>query len=198
MKKKDVPSRRAVFLDRDGVISVPEFRDGRSYAPKSLSEFRLYPDAVECLRELSEAGFVLIVVTNQPDVGNGLVMREVVEAMHDEMRGKLPVERVECCYHRQNEDCRCRKPKPGMLVKAADEMNIDLESSYMVGDRWSDIEAGKTAGCSTIFIDHGYRERNPQEPDAVVASLREATDYILGFGLSAHLRMKGKLTKGRQ
>ncbi len=171
--------RRAVFLDRDGVLVVPEFRDGRSFAPRRLEDFALYPDAAGSLDALHRAGWLLVVVTNQPDVGNGLVARAVVEAMHDRLNAALPLAAIKACCHRQQDGCDCRKPQPGMLRDAAAELDIDLRASIMVGDRWSDIAAGRAAGCRTVFIDRGYDERPPDGPDAVVGSMAAAARVIL-------------------
>ncbi len=127
--------RPAVFLDRDGVIVVPEFRDRRSFAPRRLGDFRLYPEAAASLKKLKQAGFLLAVVTNQPDVGNGLVDRSEVDAMHEIITHELPVDTIKACFHRQVDDCNCRKPKPGMILEAASELGVDLTKSFMVGAR---------------------------------------------------------------
>jgi len=171
--------RPAVFLDRDGVLTVPEFRDGRSFAPRRLDDFKIYDGAALCLRRLKDAGFLLVVVTNQPDVGNGLVEQTVVEEMHRRLADTLPVDAIEVCYHSRAHACPCRKPKPGMLLRAGERFGIDWTRSFMVGDRGSDVMAGKSVGCRTIFIDLGYRDEDPCSPDHVAASLREATDIIL-------------------
>jgi len=171
---------RAVFLDRDGVLTIPEFRDGRSFAPRDLDDFRIYEDAAECLPRLKAAGFSLIVVTNQPDVGNGLVDRAVVEEMHRRLAAALPIDAIEVCYHRQADGCDCRKPLPGMLRRAAARLGIDCTRSIMVGDRESDVAAGRAMGCTTIFIDHGYREGHPDSANHTVRSLADATTIILG------------------
>jgi D-glycero-D-manno-heptose 1,7-bisphosphate phosphatase len=171
--------RRAVFLDRDGVIVIPEFRDGRSFAPRRIGDFRLYPEAAGSLQKLKRAGFLLAVVTNQPDVGNGLISRAEVDAMHDIMVRELPVDAVKACFHSQADGCYCRKPKPGMILQAAGELGIDLRKSFMVGDRKSDIEAGRAAGCATVFVDLGYDEPAPDVPDYVVHSIAEAADIII-------------------
>jgi len=176
-------SVRAVFLDRDGVITVPEFRDGWSFAPRSLAEFKMYPETQDCLQRLYKAGFIIVVVTNQPDVGHGHVRRDVVEAIHAYILEALPVASIECCYHRQDEGCACRKPSPGMIFGAAERYGIDLRKSVMVGDRESDVEAGRSAGCHTVFIDRGYSEPPPRHAGAVVNSLAEATEYILALAM---------------
>jgi D-glycero-D-manno-heptose 1,7-bisphosphate phosphatase len=175
-----VMAAKAVFLDRDGVLVVPEFRDGRSYAPRGLEGYRFYPDAPEALARLKAAGYKLVVVTNQPDVGKGLIPQGVADEMHERLRRAMPVDLIKACFHTQAADCDCRKPKPGMLLDAARELGVALESSYMVGDRASDVEAGEAAGCRTVFIDLEYRERKPATATFTVRSVAEAADCILG------------------
>lgn len=171
--------RPAVFLDRDGVIVIPEFRGGRSFPPRRLADFRLYPEAAGSLQRLKQAGFLLAVVTNQPDVGDGLIPRWELDAMHTIMRRELPLDAVKACCHRRGEGCDCRKPKAGMILEAASELGIELSKSFMVGDRRSDIEAGRAAGCGTVFIDLHYAEPRPDRPDHVVNSIAEAADVIV-------------------
>jgi D-glycero-D-manno-heptose 1,7-bisphosphate phosphatase len=172
--------RPAVFLDRDGVIVIPHFQNGRSFAPRRLEDFRIYPDAVASLDRLKQRGFLLAVVTNQPDVGQGMILQSEVDAMHERLRRELPIDMLKACFHRQDENCDCRKPKPGMILAAAGELGVDLAKSFMVGDRNSDIEAGHAAGCTTVFIDLGYDEAPPDAPDHIVRSVAEAADVILG------------------
>jgi D-glycero-D-manno-heptose 1,7-bisphosphate phosphatase len=171
----------AVFLDRDGVIVIPEFRDGRSFAPTRVEQLCIYPTAAENLKRLKVAGYVLVVVTNQPDVGNGKVPIAVVEEMHRQLLRKLPLDLIKVCTHTQRAGCECRKPKPGMLLAAAAELNIDLSHSFMVGDRASDVEAGRAAGCTTVFIDLGYTsEIKPTMAHFAVRSLGDAVEVVLG------------------
>ena len=172
---------KAVFLDRDGVLVIPEFREGRSFAPVTLEGYRFYPDAPQALSRLKAAGYRLIVVTNQPDVGKGLVSQLVADEMHERLRKALPLDLIKACFHTQLTNCACRKPKPGMLLDAARELGIDLAESYMVGDRASDVEAGEAAGCRTVFIDLGYDERRPAAPTFIARSITEAADCILGL-----------------
>lgn len=170
--------RRAVFLDRDGVINRALVRGGKPYPPSTLAELEILPDVRDALTALRQAGFVLIVVTNQPDVARGTQTRAAVDAMHARLVETLPIDEFRVCDH-DGDACACRKPKPGMLLDAARQRGIALDRSYLVGDRWRDVEAGQRAGCSTVFIDRGYDERRPQQPDAIVASLQEAADWIL-------------------
>jgi len=146
-----------------------------------LSEFEIFSEVPEACRRLKQAGFLLVVATNQPDVGRGTLKREAVEEIHAEMRRRLPLDGVEVCYHPGQglSDCDCRKPRPGMLLHAASELNIDLTRSWMVGDRWRDVDCGHAAGCRTIFIDRGYAEELKQQPDFRVKNLLEAAEIIL-------------------
>ena len=172
---------RAVFLDRDGVINRALERDARPFPPASLAEFEILPDVPAACAKLKGAGFLLVVATNQPDVGRGKLKQEVVEEMHACMTAHLPIDRVEVCFHsgKGAPECDCRKPKPGMLLRAARELGIDLAQSWMVGDRWRDVDCGHAAGCKTIFIDRGYAEELKQKPDFIARNLGEAVDIIL-------------------
>ena len=172
----------AVFLDRDGVLNRSIVRDGKPYPPMRAEDFELLPGVVEACGKLKAAGFLLVVATNQPDVGRGTLAREVVEAMHAKMRTTLPLDRIEVCYDAgaaHGQPSEFRKPAPGMLLRAAREMDIALAESWMVGDRWRDIDCGAAAGCRTVFIEHGYDEPLRQSPNFRANSLAEAADIIL-------------------
>ena len=172
-------ARRAVFLDRDGVLVVPRFRDGRSFAPLSLAEFVLYPDAASAVGALKAAGFAVIVATNQPDVTTGRLEGDVLAEMHRHLRAAVPLDDIEVSHATRQRPDRRRKPAPGMLLDAARKWDIDLASSYMVGDRASDIACGRAAGCRTVFIDLGYSaEPAPSDQDATVPTLSEAVRWI--------------------
>ena len=172
---------RAVFLDRDGVINRALERASKPYPPRTLAEFEILPEVPAACARLKAAGFLLVVVTNQPDVGRGTIKQELVETIHDEMHRRLPIDRVEVCYHpgRGASECDCRKPKPGMLLRAARKLGVDLAQSWMVGDRWRDIDCGHAAGCRTIFIDRGYAEELRQKPHFSAGNLAQAADIIL-------------------
>lgn len=172
-------TQRAVFLDRDGVINRAVVRGGAPRPPSSPSEVEILPGVHEALGRLKAAGFRLIVVTNQPDVSRGVLTRESVEAVNAHLSSRLPIDEIRICWHDDADRCSCRKPKPGMLLDAAREARLDLSSSFMVGDRWRDIGAGRAAGCSTVFIDYGYAETAPEMPDAKVGSLMQAAEWIL-------------------
>jgi D-glycero-D-manno-heptose 1,7-bisphosphate phosphatase len=173
--------RRAVFLDRDGVINRALEREGKPYPPTRLEEFQVFSEAHPACVKLKAAGFLLVVATNQPDVGRGTLPQSTVEAIHAFMCRQLPIDRVEVCYHpgRGQSECDCRKPRPGMLLRAARELDVDLARSWMVGDRWRDVDCGHAAGCRTVFIDRGYSESLRQTPDFRAANLLEAANLIL-------------------
>jgi len=176
-------SRPAVFLDRDGVLNQPVVREGIPFPPATPDEFEIYPDVVEGCARLKEAGFVLIVVTNQPDIGRGTQSRETVEAMHAKLRAAVPtLDAIEVCYHagsNHGDPCDCRKPKPGMLFRAAANHSLDLKRSFVIGDRWRDVDCARAAGCRAVFIDHGYREPLREKPDFTVTSFSEAVATVL-------------------
>jgi D-glycero-D-manno-heptose 1,7-bisphosphate phosphatase len=172
----------AVFLDRDGTLNVQVVRDGRPFPPASVGEFRLYEGAQEGCRALKAAGFALVVATNQPDVGRGTVPQSLVEAIHARLLELIPeIDRVEVCYDPgRGEKSRRRKPEPGMLLDAAQALGIDLSRSWMVGDRWGDMDCGRNAGVRTVFIDFGYDEKLKSPPDYTVRTFTEAVRVILG------------------
>ena len=174
------PLKSAVFLDRDGVLNRAIVREGRPYPPASAAEMEITPGAAGALGRLREAGLLLLVVTNQPDVARGKQTQAAVEAMQEMMSAVMPLDDFIVCYHDDRDDCPCRKPKPGLLRIGAERHGVDLATSFMVGDRWRDVDAGAAAGCRTALLDCQYAERGPTlPPDATVSSLAEAVDWIL-------------------
>ncbi len=172
--------RPAVFLDRDGVINRAEVRAGKPYPPADLQALEILPGVPQALAALHAAGWLLIVVTNQPDVARGTTPRATVEAINQHLQSTLPLDEIRTCYHDSGDGCDCRKPLPGALLAAGRLHGIDMARSFMVGDRWRDIEAGQRAGCKTIFVDHGYAEKQPDSCDYTVQALSEAAEIILG------------------
>ena len=172
--------RKAVFLDRDGVINRAMVRNGKPYPPANINEVEILPGVSEALAALHDAGFMLIVVTNQPDVARGTTPKAVVEEINHYLGRCLPIDEFRTCYHDGDDGCECRKPLPGALLAAAQMHGIDLNESYMIGDRWRDTESGVRAGCKTIFIDYGYDEQQPESFTFSVKSLKEASTIILG------------------
>jgi D-glycero-D-manno-heptose 1,7-bisphosphate phosphatase len=172
-------NNKAVFLDRDGVINRALVRDGHPYPPSSLDTLEIQPDVTKALNLLEDSEFLLIVVTNQPDVGRGTQKRETVEKMHTYLLNQLPLDDIYVCWHGQDGECDCRKPLPGMLFQAAQDWQINIEKSFMIGDRWRDVDIGYAAGCKTIFIDYQYDESLNYQPDYTATSIRDASEWII-------------------
>jgi D-glycero-D-manno-heptose 1,7-bisphosphate phosphatase len=172
--------QKAVFLDRDGVINASIVIEGKPYPPKTLKELKILPGVESAISMLKAEGYLCIVITNQPDVSRGKVTLKSVEELNDYLLNKLQLDDIYSCYHDDNDECACRKPKPGSILEAANKYQIDLGESYMIGDRWRDIEAGQRAGCNTIFIDYNYNEKLPLGQNYTVSSLFEAVQLILG------------------
>ena len=170
---------RAVFLDRDGVLNKADVRDGKPYSPDTIEEMIIVPDAAAALARLREHGFRLILATNQPDIARKRLTRAQVDAMNAHLSRQVPLDAIEVCPHDDADNCDCRKPKPGLLVNAARRDGITLSESFMVGDRFRDIEAGDNAGCRTVLIGDGYGETFKARPDAKFATLSEAAEWIL-------------------
>jgi transaldolase len=171
---------RAVFFDRDGVLNHAPVRDGTPRSPHDVSEVVLTPGAGDALQALRRRGFRLIVVTNQPDIARGKITRDAAYRVNGYICGQLPIDATEVCEHDDADRCDCRKPQPGMITRAAKRDGIVLAESFVVGDRWRDIEAGRRAGCRTILVGDGYGESFRSPPDAAVATLGDAVDWILG------------------
>ena len=181
-------ARRAVFLDRDGVLNRTVVRNGQPYPPSRVEDFELHDDVAAGCARLKAANFLLVVITNQPDVGRGKQSREAVEAMHRKMQSALPcLDRIEICYHageRYGEPCDCRKPRPGLILRAAAELKIDLAGSYVIGDRWRDIDCARAAGCRAIFIQRDYEESLRDVPDFTVTNFNDAVSAVIrGSGI---------------
>jgi D-glycero-D-manno-heptose 1,7-bisphosphate phosphatase len=148
----------AVFLDRDGIINRAVVREGRPYPPATLENVEILSGALTSLQRLAACGYVLIGITNQPDVARDIQSREIVESINQLIQSRLPIREIFVCYHDDTDDCDCRKPKPGLIWQAAKKYGLDLSVSWMIGDRWKDIAAGQAAGLKTIFVDYHYDE----------------------------------------
>jgi D-glycero-D-manno-heptose 1,7-bisphosphate phosphatase len=172
--------KRAVFLDRDGVLNDAIVKDGKPYPPDSIESFKISEGAKEACALLKNSSFELIVVTNQPDVSRGTTTVHQVEQFHEHLKRNLDIAHFYVCFHDDQDDCLCRKPNPGLILNSSQELGIDTRNSFMVGDRWRDIEAGNAAGCRSIFIDHSFNEKQPKRYFAKVSSLLEAVPVILG------------------
>lgn len=174
--------RRVVFLDRDGVLNRAFPEGGTTRPPMSLDELELLPGVPEVLTRLHAAGFALVVVTNQPDVARGRQSRDVVEAINAKLCEQLPLLDVFACYHDTGDGCDCRKPKPGLLLAAAEKWNLDLNSGFLIGDRWSDVVAAQSAGCRAVLIDTPFSRSDRCSPDHEASDITAAADWILSVG----------------
>lgn len=171
--------RTGVFLDRDGVINRATVGpDGIPRPPARAADVEMLPGVEDACATLRALGHVLVMVTNQPDVARGMQSHAVVESINGLIAGQVGIDHVRVCYHDDPDECTCRKPRPGLIVEAARDLGIDLMSSFIVGDRYRDIEAGRRAGCLTILVGDGYGELPSCEPDANLPSLAEAAAWI--------------------
>jgi D-glycero-D-manno-heptose 1,7-bisphosphate phosphatase len=171
--------KRTVFLDRDGVLNRAILRNGEALAPHSLDSFHILANATSCVSRLREAGLLTIVVTNQPEIGRGTLKAATVDQMHQRLRAAVPLDDIFLCPHREADACLCRKPKPGLLVAAAEKWQIGLQRSFLIGDRWRDIGAGKAAGCCTFLLQRPYSGQ--AAPNYLVETLDEAVAKILAL-----------------
>jgi len=153
VQKKTCPG---IFLDRDGVINRIIMRNGRPASPRTLEEFEWKSGVKDFVRQLNDHDLPVVVVTNQPDIARGKMTRSVLNAMTEMVYSAIPVDSILVCPHDDSNGCDCRKPKPGMLLDAAQIWNIDCERSFMIGDSWKDMQAGRSAGCMTILFDQPY------------------------------------------
>lgn len=174
-----VTSSPAIFFDRDGVLTVPKIIKNKTYAPRKLADFELYPETKKCVPSLRKAGYKIIVITNQPDIANNLITVSELNKMHLKLNNEILIDQIYTCMHNKFENCECRKPKAGMLIKAIKDYNINVNKSYLIGDRYSDIEAAKKIKCKSIFIDRNYDEIRPVDQIKTVDSLNQAVNYIL-------------------
>ena len=171
-------SKKAVFLDRDGVINRAPIIEGLPYSPRNIQELEIILGVREAVTLLFSSGFEIVVVTNQPEVARGFLYIDDIEKIHEEISNQTGLKHFKVCFHDNEDRCDCRKPKPGMLSQAAKEFNLDLKQSFLVGDRWKDIQAGQEVGCRCFFIDYGYCEMKPKPPFDRVTSLLEAARVI--------------------
>jgi D-glycero-D-manno-heptose 1,7-bisphosphate phosphatase len=168
-----------VFLDRDGVLNRSVVRNGVPSPPESLDDLELLPGVREAVDQLRSAGYLIVVVTNQPDIARGTQSASVVDAMNAVVQRELAIDAVFVCPHDDADECECRKPKPGMLLEAIERFGIDRDRSFMVGDRWRDVAAGRAAGCRTVQV--GWLDEGAQSVVATVrrADLEDAVRWIL-------------------
>jgi D-glycero-D-manno-heptose 1,7-bisphosphate phosphatase len=171
---------RAAFLDRDGVINRALVREGKPKAPLTVEELEILEGVEESVDILKSQGYEIVVVSNQPDISRGLLQRSKLDEINAIVSRKTGIRHFRVCPHDNRDRCRCRKPLPGLIIDAATELNLDLPNSFLVGDRWSDIEAGNAAGCNCFYIDYDYDEPKPKNNFVRVSSLLHATTLLGG------------------
>jgi D-glycero-D-manno-heptose 1,7-bisphosphate phosphatase len=169
---------KAAFLDRDGVLNNIIIKDGLPYSPSKYDEFKILPGVKDSITKLKKMEFRCIVVTNQPDVSRGKIKKETVVKMNNYLNKELELDDIFVCFHDDIDKCNCRKPKPGLIFEAAKKWNINLKKSYMIGDRWKDIDAGTSSGCKTIFLNNNYKEKVKSEPNFTCENLLKAVNLI--------------------
>ena len=170
--------RKAIFLDRDGTLNKAFIKNGLPFSPESFNEFEILPGVKESLLKLKKLNFVCLLITNQPDVSRGKINKNVVIQMNNFLKSEIKLDDIFVCYHDDHDNCECRKPKPGLILNAKKKWDIDLNKSYMIGDRWKDVQAGINAGCKTVFINNNYKETKQVKANFITDSLINAV-YIL-------------------
>ena len=170
--------KKAVFLDRDGVINKAIIKNGKPLSPNSLNELEILPGVRQSITKLKKLNFVCLVVTNQPNVSRKKIDKNSVIQMNNFLKNEIALDDIFVCYHDDSDNCNCRKPKPGLLLQAGKKWDVDFKKSFMIGDRWRDIQAGEKVGCKTIFLDYKYNEKKPKKPDFVSDSLLNAAHII--------------------
>ena len=173
--------KKAIFLDRDGVINKTIIEDGLPSSPNSIDELEILPGVKESILRLKKLNFICIVVTNQPDVPRGKINKNTVIKMNNFLKKEIKLDDIFVCYHDDKDNCNCRKPKPGLLIYASKKWNVDFKKSFMIGDRWRDIQAGEKVGCKTIYLDYNYKDIKPKKPDFVTDKLLNAVYLIEKF-----------------
>lgn len=170
----------AVFLDRDGVLNDAIVDEaGVPHPPAGVEDLRLAEGVEQACKAFRAAGYLLIGITNQPDVARGTTARATVEAINARLLERLPLDAILVCYHDDRDACSCRKPKPGLLFQAMTRWNIDRRLSVMVGDRWKDVEAGRRAGCRTALVCSDYSAAEQISPDFAASTLLDVAEWIL-------------------
>ena len=167
---------KAIFLDRDGIINHTVCRDGKYVSPRTFKEFQFKEGVKEFIQKAKKENFLIIVVTNQPDISRGLMKIEDLEKMHHLLKKNRLVDEIFVCPHDDADNCHCRKPKPGMLLEASKKYQIILKKSFIIGDSLKDIGAGNDAGCKTVLWQETYNEK--VEADFKVKSFKEILKII--------------------
>jgi D-glycero-D-manno-heptose 1,7-bisphosphate phosphatase len=171
---------KALFFDRDGILNEAVVINNKPYPPSS-KKLVIIPQSIRDLTEFFINDYLLIGITNQPDVARGTQNKLVVEEINCYLKYELNLTDIFTCYHDDKDNCNCRKPKPGMILQAQKIYDIDLANSFLVGDRWRDVECGRNASVKTIFVNFNYNEKKP-EADFTVNEISSIKNIILQHG----------------
>lgn len=164
--------KKAIFFDRDGtLIKTNLSKKNTPIAIKTIKELKIFSSVPSILKKLKN-DYLIFIITNQPDVGRKKNTKKNVKKINDYLLKTLPITKIYTCYCSTN-NCKYRKPKPGMILKASKEYNLDLKKSFVIGDRFKDINAGRAANCKTIFIDKNYNEKIKKKPLFVINNFKE-------------------------
>lgn len=169
--------KRAVFIERDGILNEVQAGPNHPISPMTMEEFRVNEKAKIPIKKLKDAGFVLIVTTNQPGISRGYQSRRDLDYMHDHLRRNFPVDDILVCAHEESDECPCRKPRPGLLIESAFKWQINLDQSYVISDKWQDAEAARTAGCTSLLLKSPWIGQGHH--DFVLPSLKEIANKII-------------------
>ena len=153
---------KAFFFDRDGILNKSIIKNHKPYSPRFPKELILNRELLSFIKKLKNKGFLIFVVSNQPDIKKGKLSKYSLKIINSIIKKYFLIDEIYICSHEKNDNCKCRKPKPGMLIEASKKWNVDLKKSFLIGDRWKDITAGTIMNCTTIFIDYNYRESKPR------------------------------------
>ncbi len=169
---------KAIFFDRDGVLVKSMIKDRKPYAVQKIKDFKIYKQAKKLIKKMNDKGFKTFVITNQPDVENGVLNLQKLNKMHKKLKRDLKLKKIFTCIHKAETKCKCRKPSPYMIKEASKIYKLNLKKSYVIGDRKIDIDSGFFAGCKTVFIDRNYKEKKPSRQNFTTSNLTQAINFI--------------------
>jgi D-glycero-D-manno-heptose 1,7-bisphosphate phosphatase len=165
-------TNKAIFFDRDGVLNKAIMKNNKPFSPKTLKQLEINPDANMIIKYAKKKKFLTFMITNQPDVARGENSKKNVDKINLFIKKKLNIDDIFCCYCSDNQ-CKRRKPNPGMLIEAKKKWNISFKKSFLIGDRKKDIDAAKKVKIKSIFIDYNYDEKKPTKPNFVIYTLKQ-------------------------
>tara|TARA_Y100000996_G_C22342075_1_gene569100 strand:+ start:206 stop:739 length:534 start_codon:yes stop_codon:yes gene_type:complete len=155
---------KAFFFDRDGILNKVILKKNKPYSPRYPKQVVKNYEILKLIKLLKKKKFKKIIITNQPDIKTGKLTKHSLRTINNDIKLFFSIDDIFVCTHNKFDKCHCRKPKIGMIKLAEKKWNLDLKKSYLIGDRWKDIDAGNKAGCKTIYIDYNYDEKKPKKP----------------------------------